>query len=254
MNEKSSDMISEYLEVWEREFKGWDFSYLEKYGRMREFPLSWNYYNEIRKYLKDSQSLLDMGTGGGEFLSELIPLPKKTCATEGYRPNLEIAKKRLEPLGVKVYEIKEDDNMPFDDEEFDLIINRHESYSEKEVRRILKKGGYFITQQVGGCNDKELNMYLNAEPFEYREWDLDKAVKNLEKNNFKIIKRKEDKTKTRFYDICAVIYYLKAISWQISDFSIDKYYIKLRELDFKIEEMDYIDVTCHRFIIIACKN
>lgn len=28
--------------------------------------------------------MLDMGTGGGEFLAMLRPFPKKVCATEGY--------------------------------------------------------------------------------------------------------------------------------------------------------------------------
>jgi len=254
MNEKNVDMRNEYLEEWKKEFKGWDFSYLDKYGRLKEFPLSWNYYNEISKYLKNSKSLLDMGTGGGEFLSGLTPLPEKTCATEGYEPNIEVARQRLEPLGIKVYKIKDDNNIPFQNEEFDLIINRHESYSEKEVRRVLKNGGYFITQQVGGSNDEELNKLLNAEPFQYKEWDLEEAVKRLEKNEFEIIKMKEDKTKARFYDIGAVIYLLKAIPWQIPDFSIDKYYPRLRELDLFIEKQGYLDVTCHRFIIIACKN
>ncbi|MCF6465537.1 hypothetical protein [Clostridium sp. Cult2] len=31
-------------------------------------------------------------------------------------------------------------------ETFELIINKHESYSSKEVKRILKNKGIFITQ------------------------------------------------------------------------------------------------------------
>lgn len=40
-----------------------------------------------------------MGTGGGEFLAGLQPLPPHTCATEGYPPNIPIAQQRLKRLG-----------------------------------------------------------------------------------------------------------------------------------------------------------
>jgi len=54
-----------------KKFEGWDFSYLESTGRVQEFPLSWNYRNEVTIRLLEASSLLDMGTGGGEFLSSL---------------------------------------------------------------------------------------------------------------------------------------------------------------------------------------
>ncbi|WP_365845908.1 hypothetical protein [Clostridium sp.] len=41
-------------------------------------------------------------------------------------------------------------NYPFEDNTFDIVINRHESYCVSEVKRILKTDGIFIAQQVGG--------------------------------------------------------------------------------------------------------
>ena len=38
------------------------------------------------------------------------------------------------------------DNMPFDDDSFDMIINRHGNYNVKELYRVLKPNGLFITQ------------------------------------------------------------------------------------------------------------
>jgi 2-polyprenyl-3-methyl-5-hydroxy-6-metoxy-1,4-benzoquinol methylase len=78
-----------------QKFEGWDFSYIESTGRMREFPSSWNYRNKVQIRLPGSSSMLDMGTGGGEFLSSLSPLPANTCATEGYEPNIPVARNRL---------------------------------------------------------------------------------------------------------------------------------------------------------------
>jgi SAM-dependent methyltransferase len=104
--------------------------------------------------------MLDMGTGGGELLASLQTFPKITYATEAYAPNVPIARKRLEQLGVKVVQIMSDDNLPFANETVDLIINHHEGYSVKELYRILKHRGVFLTQQVGDRDNLELNELL----------------------------------------------------------------------------------------------
>lgn len=182
---------------------------------MVEFPLTWNYTIEILKYLKKVNSLLDMGTGGGEFLATL-PLPPLTYATEGYKPNIQIAKDLLEPIGVRVLEFEDDNYLPFENNLFDLIINRHESFSASEVKRILKNQGIFITQQVGGLNDQELNEYLQVDKTIYYDWDLNKAINELTAQGFHVINQKEDITKTRFYD--AICYLLYLDKYQIFQF------------------------------------
>ena len=49
---------------------GWDFSHIE--GRYtEETDLPWNYQNIILDYLKPEMKLLDIDTGGGEFLLSL---------------------------------------------------------------------------------------------------------------------------------------------------------------------------------------
>jgi SAM-dependent methyltransferase len=63
-----------------------------------------------------------------------------------------IAKERLEPLGVEVFQIENDNELPFANETFDFVLNKHESYSVSEVKRILRPDGLFLTQQVGGTD------------------------------------------------------------------------------------------------------
>ncbi len=250
---KNKELFDYLISEINEKFKGWDFSYLKSTGRMQEFPLSWNYRNKVMMEMHKMSSLLDMGTGGGEFLSTLNPLPKYTCATEGYKPNVSVARNRLGPLGVKVYEVQNDEYLPFKDETFKLIINKHESYSPKEVRRILRDEGIFITQQVGGLNDREINELLGVPKFEFFNWNLESAVTELQEIGFKISEQKEDLVKTRFYDIGAIVYYLKAIPWQVPDFTIEKYFDRLTEVYNRIEKEGYIDFTCHRFFIVAIK-
>ena len=40
--------------------------------------------------------------------------------------------------------------LPFEDSSFSLVVSRHESYVASEVARVLRPGGLFLTQQLGG--------------------------------------------------------------------------------------------------------
>lgn len=123
------------------------FSHLK--NRWEEQATPWDYRKIIDQYLSNEHSLLDMGTGGGEFLLTLGHPYENTSITEGWEPNINLCKETLEPLGIRVKQVFDDNLLPFEDQTFDVIINRHESYNLKEVRRVLKKEGIFITQQVG---------------------------------------------------------------------------------------------------------
>ncbi|WLD94791.1 class I SAM-dependent methyltransferase [Alkalihalobacillus sp. AL-G] len=235
-------------------FSGWDFRYISDTGRVASEPLPWSYASIVLPCIQNSTTMLDMGTGGGEFLSMLQPLPSNTFATEGYAPNVPIAKERLEPIGVQVFELEDDDTLPFQNEQFDLIIDKHEAYSVKELHRILKKGGRFMTQQVGGTDQLGINTALGEKnTIGYDHWNLEYARKELETAGFTIEIAKKAFPYSRFYDIGALIYYLKAIPWQIPDFSVGLHFERLVELEKEIVQKGYLQFKEDRFIIMAVK-
>jgi SAM-dependent methyltransferase len=241
-------------------FSGWNFEYIARTGRMIEAPVKWNYYNVLLPYLSNAETMLDMGTGGGEVLSLFQHLPPVTYATEQYKPNVAVARKRLEPLGVKVFEIEEEKeppfnaSLPFSDEFFDLVINRHEAYYPQELIRILKPGGVFITQQVGSVSVINLRQFLTEKSETVSNWNLKSAVEELESAGFQIITQQEDIQFYRFYDIGAVAYFMKVIPWIIEDFTIDKYKDRLWELHIQIQASGFYDTPLHRFIVVAQKR
>ena len=244
-----------YLQAeYKHPFSGWDFSYLD--GRMVEdlSALTWDYRAAIEAHLPSAHALLDMGTGGGEFLASLKPLPADTCATEGYGPNIPVARQRLEPLGVQVYEIGDDLHLPLEDERFDLAINRHEAYAPEEVCRVLKPGGLLMTQQVDGGHFDDFNAALGAPgSHNYSHWRLSYALKELADAGFEILEQAQARPETRFYDVGAIAYYLKAIPWQISDFSVEKYLPQLETLQRRIQQDGSLVVHSHYFFIVARK-
>ena len=240
-------------EAWNHNFSGWNFAYVAK--RIVESPLPWDYRNLVVERIKAANSLLDLDTGGGEFLSSLQPLPKYTFATEGYAPNIPIAKEGLEPLGVKVIGTVSTTSLPFEDDYFDLVINRHGSINASEIHRILKSGKRFITQQVGGRNNIELNELLQDEvKYEYSGNTLEHTMKQLKASGLIITDQREVSPETAFMDIGAVVYYLSVVPWQVRDFTIEKYYDKLMKIQEIIEEQGKFMARSHGFLIEAQKR
>jgi hypothetical protein len=91
----SDELIAEALKA---PVRGWDFSWLE--GRAEETRPPWSYAAIVRESAASSRRMLDIDTGGGEFLARLAPFPGSVVATEGYAPNVAVARERLAPLGI----------------------------------------------------------------------------------------------------------------------------------------------------------
>lgn len=234
-------------------FEGWDFSWLQ--DRLIEESPPWDYAEIVRSYFPGIRSMLDLGTGGGELLASLGPLPEDTHATEAYPPNQAIAQARLTPLGVTVHATQDEPKLPFEDGQFDLVINRHESYAPAEVHRILKPGGIFITQQVGGLDNLELNQALEDElSFPFFNWSLAEALNGLYESDFYILKAEKAALRTSFRDIGAIVYYLKAVPWQVPDFNPQTHRERLLLLHNMIERQGEFITTANRFLIIAQKE
>ena len=234
-------------------FSGWDFSHLD--GRWEIEPLRWDYKKIIFSALKSTDRLLDMGTGGGEFLLGLGHPAKLTCATEGYAPNFALCKKKLSPLGIDIRQIFDDGQIPFDDNSFDIVINRHESFDIKEVRRVLTSGGLFISQQVGGKNNRELSEKLikDFKP-KFPHFDLANTIKRLRYNGFDVFLSDEQLSSLKFFDVGAVVYFAKIIEWEFPHFSVEACFDRLLALQKELEQKGYVYSAEHRFVVVSQVN
>ncbi len=238
-------------EAEEREFSGWDFSWIV--GRWDTAPPPWNYEARVHEAISVSGALLDMGTGGGERLADMAPLPPQSFATESYPPNIPLARARLEPLGVVVVPVVDHSDLPLDGNQFDTVINRHETFVAAEVARVLKPGGRFITQQIGHKNNAELNEWLEGESEDFGV-TLEGSKSQLIRAKLNIVDYREDYPPARFFDIGAVVFYLKAVSWQIKGFTVDGYRDGLVKIHNHIQRCGSFETTSHRFLIEAFKK
>lgn len=237
----------------ERVFAGWDFSYLD--GRIVEEALPWDYGAIIHKHLRKEQVLLDMGTGGGEFLLTLEHPYHKTYVTEAYPPNIDLCHKKLGSLGIHVSGVLEDGQLPYEDESMDIIINRHEYYKIDEVFRVLRQGGTFITQQVGGRNNVDFSNRLCKTIA--RTQDLTNTMKfqmaSFMQAGFTILNSGEYFPDLKFLDTGALVYFAKIIEWEFIDFSVDRCFEELLKVEQEIADQGYVRSQEHRYFIEARK-
>lgn len=243
-------------EQWKKDetahFEGWDFSYITT--RMKQQKPSWNYIQTAKKLVKQSNAIIDIDTGGGEVLSKIVsPNQKKVYAIEGYKPNVQVARKNLKKIGVKVFYADSAHKFHFKDETFDLVLNRHGAINAKEIYRVLKKGGVFFTQQV----DTKKNLVDLIKTFKGKpKWtfnNLKYRKKELESTGFKILKSKEWRGKIFFKDVGAIVYFLKSTAWLINNFSVKSHLKQLKMLQEKTRHKKELTFTLAKFMMLARK-
>jgi len=131
-----------------------------------------------------------------------------------------------------------------------LVINQHESYEPSEIVRITKPAGIFLTQQVGGTNSMEINEAFGVDiNSAFGDWNLTTALAELDMQHFEVISSNEEYPVQRFYDVGALVYYLKAVPWQVPNFTTQMYEQELYAIHEKIQADGYFDVIEHRFMM-----
>lgn len=249
--------VEELRTVWKSEedcayIRGWDFSHI--HGRCEEAEPPWDYEAIIRGVLKEDMKLLDYDTGGGEFLLSLRHPYGNTAATEGYPPNVALCKERLLPLGIDLRECKDAAQIPFADASFDIILNRHGDFCPPEIKRVLKPGGLFVTQQVGCDNDRDLvEMVLPGTPKPFPHENLQEQRARFADSGFAIIQAQEWFGSICFYDVGAFVWFARIIQWEFPDFSVDRCLDRLLQLQKTIRREGKIVGTTHRYLLVAKK-
>lgn len=240
---------------------GWDFSWLAARSSTAG-ALPWNYRAEVDRYAADAVSLLDMGTGGGEWLATLTPHPPHTVATEGWPPNVRVAARRLRQAGIPVVQDEgaadnaaEDPGrgrLPFRDGAFALVINRHEAFLAAEVSRVLAPGGVFVTQQADNRTHDDLYQVLGLHAAEQPASWLPLAERQLLGAGLELRRAIAGEELQQFADVAAIIYYLRLVGFAVPEFTLERFAARLRQLHDTPAAWP-VTVRQRRFLAVAAK-
>lgn len=248
---------TELVESWlceERQpFTGWDFSYLD--GRIAGGREPWSYLDRASELMRHCSSVIDLDTGGGEKLLKLREhWPARVVATEDYPPNFDLATKRLAGLGVEVVKaaVSDTNPMPFAAGEFELVLNRHAAFNPSEVARVLAEGGTFLTQQVHGMWLWDLQAAFGATP-QFPDVSSAKYVPMLQSTGMTVVAVEEWEGRMVFADVGAIVYYLKAVPWEVPGFTVKKHLRHLLALQERREAGEELGFHAAKFLIEASK-
>ena len=214
---------------------GWSFEWLD--GRATEQRPSWGYQRLMGARLASANSALDIQTGGGEVLDGAPRFPPTMVATESYPPNVALATQRLHPRGVVVVADADEPPLPFGDSAFDLVTSRHPATIWwSEVARVLRPGGRYLGQHIGPESLVELyEWFLGPQPNEgLHSRHPDRQTAKAEAAGLRVLTARMERLRVEFFDIGAVVYFLRKVIWTVPGFTTTQYRDRLREMHDRI--------------------
>ena len=237
------------------ERRGWDFS------RVRDArdPVPWDYENVVRRYLRPTDRVLDIGTGGGERFLALAPEFGAGVGIDEDPGQLQVARENRPPsLAERVqFELMNARDLRYADGSFDLVLNRHASVYPDEIVRVLRRGGHFITQMVGPGNTGNICSLFGCGPGgEYKReplQDLPALVEAFKELGCAIRARAEYDVGYYFLDVASLIFWLKAIPMP-EDFAIEVHWQQVAQIIQAYHTPRGIGTNEQRELLIAQKR
>lgn len=215
--------------------EGWDFSWLE--GRATEQRPSWGYQAQMSRRLARASAALDLQTGGGEVLAGAESFPPTMVATESWPPNVTKATRLLHPLGAVVVADSDEPPLPFAGAAFDLVTSRHPVRPWwTEIARVLRPGGTYLAQHVGPASAVELvEHFIGPQPPEVKHRrHPDNETAEAVTAGLVIEDLRCESLPMEFFDIGAVVYFLRKVIWTVPGFTVEGYRDRLRQLHERI--------------------
>ena len=125
---------------------------LERIKPNQNIDINELFFASISNYLKYGQHILDIGTGNGFVLSEIVRRnPNLHLTLHGVDNSKEMVSLAQKKLGGKAIILKADaSHLPFADRSFDLLTAKNVTRIHAgEIYRVLKPGGIFVFREYG---------------------------------------------------------------------------------------------------------
>ncbi len=239
--------------------EGWDFSWFD--GRATEERTPWGYMRLAAGALGGARASLDVQTGGAEVYAEALgsaaSVPARVAATEEWPPNLVLARARLAPFGGEVAQVLATEPFPHPDRTFDVVLARHPySVPWEEIARVLASGGTFLGQLIGwGTNRRLYEFFLGPQGDAHEDHGHEAVLRmRLAAVGLEAVRLEEAVTKVEFFDVGAVVYFLRKVLWTVPGFTVTAYRDELRRMHALITANGSFVSYSRRFLVEARKS
>ena len=171
-------------------------------------------------------------------------------ATESWPPNLAIARRNLEPFGGTVAEVADDADLPLRTGSFDLVVSRHPTeVLWPEIARVLAPGGSYLSQQVGAGSNRELTDFMmGPQPVDPGR-SPQVAVAEATAAGLDVTDLRAQALRVEFFDVAAVVYFLRKVLWTVPGFTVDGYREPLARMHEHIGVRGSFACHSQRFLI-----
>jgi ubiquinone/menaquinone biosynthesis C-methylase UbiE len=233
--------------------EGWDFSRV----RAGQAPVLWEYVDVVRQYLKPTDRVLDIGTGGGEVFFSLAPYFDQGVGIDRNPAMIETARHNLSTLSIENVSLTTMDGsaLRFDKEEFDVVLLRHLKVYVSEIVRVLRPGGYFITQTVGQRSSLNFLDAFNWTPASFGpDWwqPVAELADQFRLHGCHIIAQAEYDVPYWFHDIESFMFWLMSVPWP-EDIDLEKHWRNINQILEAFQTERGIETNVHRGLLIAQK-
>ncbi|MEM7125547.1 MAG: class I SAM-dependent methyltransferase [Chloroflexota bacterium] len=193
---------------------GWDFSHI----RAGRDPVLWDYVEVVRQYLKPTDRVLDIGTGGGEIFLSLADSFAEGVAVDQNPKMIETAQRNLseQSIGNVTLIQMEASDLHFHDASFDIVLTRHLRVYPEQIIRVLRSGGYFITQMVGQRISLNLLEGFGWTPASFGpDWwqTADELAQQFQDLGCHVLAKAEYDVPYWFEDLESLIFYILSVPW-----------------------------------------
>ncbi len=230
--------------------EGWDFSWFN--GRATEERPPWGYARCMGERMARASAALDIETGGGEVLATVASPPALLVATESWPPNVAMAGPRLRGLGAHLVAVAEAPTLPFATGSFDLVVSRHPVVVLwDEIARVLRPGGTYYSQQIGAGSNRELTDFImGPQPVNDCRSPV-RAQAAVTAAGLEIADLQACALRVEFFDVAAVVHFLRKVPWTVPDFTPERYRAQLRSVHDVIKRDGAFVSTAQRLLVEA---
>ena len=233
---------------------GWDFSLMHT----KRAPVLWDYSEVARQFLARTDSVLDIGTGGGELFLTLASCFRKGTGIDVSEEMIEQALRNKRTRGITNVEFKvmDGNHLEFSDAEFEIVLNRHCDVNVSETGRVLRPQGYFVTQQVGYRNTVNILEAFGWTPASFADgwWQpVEELAAAFEQSGCRVVAKAEYDVRYWFCDIESLVFWLKAAPLP-EPFDVEKHLDGVNYILQEYSTQQGIETNEHRELLVVEKR